>query len=93
MSRKKPGLGRGLDAIIADTSGIQDETTRDGLREVQVNKIIENPHQPRTNFNAGAITELAESIKEHGIIQPLIVSKGEKPNEFIFLSADCDNLS
>jgi len=88
MSRKKPGLGRGLDAIIVDKSGFQDEPAIGGLTEIQVEKIKENPRQPRTIFNEGTISQLAESIQEHGIIQPLIVSKGDKPDEYILIAGE-----
>lgn len=46
-----------------------------GIQEVEIAKIIPNPHQPRTEFNGDKLTELAESIKNHGIIQPLVVSR------------------
>jgi ParB family chromosome partitioning protein len=88
MSRKKPGLGKGLDAIIVDKGGFQDELARGGLTKIRVDKIKENPSQPRSIFNEGAISELAESIIEHGIIQPLIVSKGDKPDEYILIAGE-----
>lgn len=46
-----------------------------GAREVAINSIRQNPRQPRTYFDATALDELAASIREHGIIQPLIVSE------------------
>jgi len=80
------GLGRGLSSLIPKktiTSGTQLPAEdgivvlQDGDRILRVNpeRITINPHQPRTNFNEAALNDLAESIREHGIIQPLIVTK------------------
>jgi ParB family chromosome partitioning protein len=69
MTRRR-GLGKGLDALIPS-----DETEpRGGVLEVPIDGIRPNPRQPRTQIDAGALRELAESIREHGILQPLIVS-------------------
>lgn len=70
------GLGRGLDSLIP-TAKVEETI---GFRsadvvEVDVSQISPNPHQPRHTFDEDALVELADSIKEHGIIQPLIVSK------------------
>jgi len=72
MTSRRGGLGRGLDAIIPNSQPA-------GVEEVDVDLIAPNPHQPRSVFDAGALTELAESIKEHGVIQPLIVSRPGTP--------------
>ncbi len=58
-----------------------------GLRLVKVSEIRPNPHQPRTEFNQGALEELAASITEHGLIQPLIVSK-EGKYDFILIAGE-----
>jgi ParB family chromosome partitioning protein len=77
MSTKKHGLGRGLDALLpAETS------SADALL-VAVEKIRRNPRQPRTVIDPGELEELAASIREHGVIQPLIVSRGGAPEEYI----------
>ena len=66
------GLGRGLDALIP-----LDETADDteGLRNVPVDRIVPNPHQPRTRLHEAELEELANSIREHGLIQPLVVTQ------------------
>jgi ParB family chromosome partitioning protein len=64
------GLGRGLSALIPSA-------TRAGVEEVDVDLIVPNPHQPRSAFAEGSLTELVDSIREHGVIQPLLVSSGE----------------
>jgi ParB family chromosome partitioning protein len=61
------GLGRGLGALIP-RAGV-------GVREVQVDAIHPNPSQPRTNFDVQELEELAQSIREHGILQPVLVSQ------------------
>jgi ParB family chromosome partitioning protein len=74
----KQRLGRGLDSLIpTDFAGIQKggENKPQGTEQIDVNKIANNPLQPRSEFAPDQIKELADSIKEHGIIQPLVVSK------------------
>lgn len=69
--KKKSGLGRGLEALIPAGS---DQSQAAGIRSVSVNNIVPNPHQPRTRLHNEALAELSVSIKEHGLIQPLIVT-------------------
>jgi ParB family chromosome partitioning protein len=64
---KKTGLGRGLSALIPESS------PENGLRTVPISHISPNPHQPRTQMDEVKLAELADSIREHGLIQPLIV--------------------
>lgn len=64
---KKTGLGRGLSALIPDSS------PENGLRTVPISHISPNPHQPRMHMDESKLEELADSIREHGLIQPLIV--------------------
>jgi len=76
--RKSRGLGRGLGALIptdTETSAPSAPDSGNGLRTVKVADIIPNPHQPRTEFDEVKLEELAASIKEHGLIQPLIVTE------------------
>lgn len=75
MSAKKV-LGRGLSAIIEDVEEAykQDiEQAKDLVREIEIERITPNPYQPRTHFNETALKELSESIKRHGLLQPIIV--------------------
>lgn len=57
-----------------------------GVNEVDINLVLPNPHQPRMNFNEEKIQELAESIKQHGIIQPLVVT--QKGNEYELIAGE-----
>lgn len=73
---KRRGLGRGLGALIpTGDEGEQPEQTaaEGGLRMVATGAIRPNPHQPRSQMDETALQELADSITEHGLIQPLIV--------------------
>ena len=78
---KKQALGRGLSALLKDTSDIKsaDEKGADQvvgkIMEIDINAIEINPFQPRSNFNEEALEELANSIKELGLIQPITVRK------------------
>ena len=67
MAQRK-ALGRGLNALL----GTPDLET-DQLREIDSDRIIPNSHQPRKNFDEDALNELANSIREHGIVQPIVV--------------------
>lgn len=80
---KKRGLGKGLGALIPTYEDSEPEMVLEtvlapaGLRIISVNAIQPNPHQPRTQFDETALQELSASIKEHGLIQPLIVNMAE----------------
>ena len=73
--KKTTGLGRGLDALI-DTSHI---TTGKASRisEIPLNEIVANPNQPRRTFDEEALQELADSIREHGVISPITLKQNE----------------
>ena len=68
--KKKNGLGMGLDALFLDNST---EESSAGFVSVNINDIEPNREQPRKTFDEEALSELAASIGEHGIIQPLVV--------------------
>ncbi len=67
---KRGGLGRGLGALIPD----KDDTPQAGLVFLPIDQISPNPRQPRNNIDEESLHELAESIREHGVLQPLIVT-------------------
>ncbi len=71
---QRSGLGKGLDALIP--GGGETPSVAGGVAQASVESIARNPRQPRVKFDAGELEELAASIREHGIIQPLIVSPG-----------------
>ncbi|MCI2400062.1 ParB/RepB/Spo0J family partition protein [Aliiroseovarius subalbicans] len=80
---KKPsgGLGRGLSALMADVAPEKtesEERPRRGDQMIPVEKIVPNPDQPRRHFTQERLEDLARSIREKGVIQPLILRKGPK---------------
>lgn len=69
---KKGGLGRGLDALISEATA---ETGSEPEATIEIDKITRNPNQPRKNFDETALQELADSIKQNGVLQPILVRK------------------
>ena len=68
-SSHRPALGRGLSALIPKTgSGA-------GVETVDIDLIVPNPHQPRSRFDPETLRELADSIREHGVLQPVVVTQ------------------
>ncbi len=65
----KKGLGKGLDALFAE------EEDKQGVKEVKITEVVPNKNQPRKTFDEEKLLALAESIKEHGLIQPIIVTQ------------------
>jgi ParB family chromosome partitioning protein len=72
MAQRK-GLGKGLDALIPAGGKVSSPGSADGVQQVSVDAIQRNPRQPRIHFKEDELTELADSIHAHGVIQPLIV--------------------
>lgn len=70
MAAKKGGLGRGLDSLFADNSV---EETNSSVNKLRIMEIEPNHDQPRKDFDEKALSELAESIEQHGVLQPLVV--------------------
>ena len=72
MAAKKGGLGRGFDALFVDNSA-EELSEEKGVVTLRINDIEPNKNQPRQIFDDDALSELADSIREHGVLQPLIV--------------------
>ena len=84
---KKRGLGRGLGALIpGDVNEGEQQDAQTGLRTVPVTSIRPNPHQPRSVMDEEKLSELSASIKEHGLIQPLIVT--EKNGRYTLIAGE-----
>ncbi len=78
MNHKKV-LGRGLGALIPQRLEAPEARATPGLAEIPISQIQPNPYQPRKTFNEASIEELARSVREHGIVQPLVVTRaGDK---------------
>ncbi len=91
METKRKALGKGLEQLFSNEridfdnfeQGIIENTNKNEIKEINIAEIRRNPYQPRTVFDEEALQELAVSIKEHGIVQPVIVKKSVKGYELI----------
>ena len=81
MPKKRTGLGRGLDALIPGSGD-------SGVQQISVDSIQPNPRQPRAQFQPEELEELANSIQEHGVIQPLIITRGEKDGMYTLIAGE-----
>lgn len=87
MPTSKPGLGKGLGSLIPenfDTSMLVEAGER--IQKLAVGSLTPNPEQPRTTFDTEALGELAASIKQYGIVQPLVVSP--HPDGYIIIAGE-----
>ena len=90
---KRRGLGRGLGALIVDTAvtpasaEVVAQAEAGGIRMLAIDHLAPNPHQPRAQFDAAALDELAASIRTHGIIQPIVVSGVHDKQEHFWIVA------
>ena len=73
MAKKSHGLGRGLDALLPEA----DESLSGGVQEIAIGDIDPNPDQPRRVFQEESIAQLAQSIREQGVLQPILVTPEE----------------
>jgi ParB family transcriptional regulator, chromosome partitioning protein len=88
MAAQKTGLGRGLDALLDPYSATVEEQVKSGagVLTVSVREIDTNALQPRKQFDETSLNELAESIRVHGIVQPLIVK--QKGNRYMIIAGE-----
>jgi ParB family chromosome partitioning protein len=82
---RKTGLGKGLDALIPSNDN---SLPLSGVTQIPVDQIIPNPRQPRARFDPDQLAELAASIREHGVIQPLLVTQGDGPEQYILIAGE-----
>ncbi|MFN2223472.1 MAG: ParB N-terminal domain-containing protein, partial [Candidatus Promineifilaceae bacterium] len=82
---KRKALGRGLGSLIPDSGQVED--SQSGLVVVPLEAISPNPHQPRSNVDQEKLEELAASIREHGLIQPLIVTQ-TAPGQYALIAGE-----
>jgi ParB family chromosome partitioning protein len=90
MQKNKKALGRGLSALMADINTLSDSdgAGAENILNVPIELVIANPDQPRKTFSDENLQELAKSIKEKGIIQPLIVRKIEPDNKYEIVAGE-----
>jgi ParB family transcriptional regulator, chromosome partitioning protein len=85
MSQRRRGLGRGLDALIQPGSSLEQA---DQILQIAIDAIEPNPFQPRATVADHELTGLADSIREHGIIQPLIVAESDEPGRYRLIAGE-----
>ena len=83
---RRGGLGRGLSALIPTAT--DDATGRAASLDVPIEAITPNPFQPRDTMQSERLKELAESIRLHGIIQPLIVARAMEPDHYVMIAGE-----
>lgn len=89
-SRAPRGLGRGLSALIPDDildSADPPQAAEGALRQVRLDQIRPNPEQPRLSFEGAALDELSSSIREHGVITPLLVRR-VSPTDYVLIAGE-----
>lgn len=84
MKTRRPGLGRGLDALIPPS----ESQPTSGIVNIPIQNIIPNPRQPRAHIDKDELLELAASIREHGVIQPVIVSYDDAVSQYILIAGE-----
>lgn len=89
---KRKALGRGLSALLSETgetTAVQSEPVQEKLQDIDVHLIVPNPHQPRTSFDDEMLAELAQSIRTHGVVQPLVVRRHSgSPGQFELIAGE-----
>lgn len=86
MSKMK--LGRGLEAIMSPLTANQNNDAAEKIENISIDKIKPNRHQPRTIFNEEKIQELSESIKQNGLIEPIVVVRSVAPGEYELIAGE-----
>lgn len=86
MSKQK--LGRGLEAIMSPLTSNKNNENIEQVVNINIDKIKPNRHQPRTVFNEEKLKELAESIKEKGLIEPVLVVRSVAPGEYELIAGE-----
>jgi ParB family chromosome partitioning protein len=84
---RRGGLGRGLGALIPTTDQSAGSDA-DAIREVSLGAIQPNPYQPRASVQPDRLQELADSIRLHGIIQPLVVKRDDLPDRYVLIAGE-----
>lgn len=83
MAQRRGGLGRGLDALIQSHSDLSG-----GIQELDIESVRPNPLQPRESFDGESLDGLASSIREHGVLQPIIVSRADESSPFQLVAGE-----
>jgi ParB family transcriptional regulator, chromosome partitioning protein len=82
---RRGGLGRGLGALIPSYPA---DEGRNAALDVDINTIVPNPYQPRMGLDRGKLQQLADSVRVHGVIQPLVVRRAEERDRFVLIAGE-----
>lgn len=85
MARPKGGLGRGLDALIGTAAT---DVLAASTLQVPIDSVLPNPRQPRQSTDDARLDELADSIREHGVLQPLLVALAPQPGRYQLIAGE-----
>ncbi len=86
MSTVRRGLGSGISALLGDMESVLNTEDSFGLRQINIDKILVNPNQPRKTFDDNSLKQLAESIKIYGVLQPILVA--QENENFIIIAGE-----
>lgn len=86
MTRPRGGLGRGLDSLLGAHPA--SETSASAAIEVPIDSVLSNPRQPRRLVDDALLDQLAESIREHGVLQPVLVAHAPEPGRFQIIAGE-----
>lgn len=86
MAKAKGGLGKGLGALLPsfEESILKDETNE--IKNISLAEIIPNPDQPRKDFDEDEMQDLTASIREHGVLVPIIVNKNSAHEKYLIVA-------
>ncbi|MFA7682896.1 MAG: ParB/RepB/Spo0J family partition protein, partial [Candidatus Dojkabacteria bacterium] len=87
MAEQTTRLGKGLAALI-DTESPAGEISRKYVEDFDVDRIVPNPYQPRMHIDPEKLIELADSIREHGVIQPLLITKDKDSDKYNIVAGE-----
>jgi ParB family chromosome partitioning protein len=85
QSPRRAGLGRGLEALIPS---FESQARASSVSTVKISSIAPNPRQPRSTIDPAELEVLAESIRTHGVIQPIVVKPGEVPDSYTLIAGE-----
>ena len=86
---EKRGLGRGLSALLGEAEEIEHAVApADGVREIPIELIHNNPEQPRKHFAEAELAELADSLRDKGVLQPILVRPSSRPGEYEIVAGE-----
>lgn len=85
---KKFGLGKGLNSLLPNDPVVEPEISIKASDKLDINKLKPNKEQPRKHFDETSLMELSESIKEHGIIQPILITREKEGSDYVIVAGE-----